>query len=245
MAGNDVSFDQIRDAPEYDLMHIYNDTNDTDSVEQSVLMGECSYYDPQHFSRQMSSRPRSSYFHLNCRGLSKNWDHSDDFMFDCIGISEAFQCEGDNRLKLSGYHAPIFKCRNNGNRGGVGLYVKEDRSFTVREDLSIFIPNVFESVFVDVVQENHKHITIGVIYRPNSYPLADIDIFSLNLFNIMDSINKENKHSIIMGDMNIDLLKYRIHNKTNDYLDAIFSNGFVPLYPRHTGLASIRRPRTR
>ena len=42
-----------------------------------------------------------SYFHINCRGLSSNWDAFDDpmchlnndkFAFDCIGISESYQC---------------------------------------------------------------------------------------------------------------------------------------------------------
>ena len=42
----------------------------------------------------------------------------------------------------------------------------------------------------------------------------------------MDIINTENKLSVIMGDMNIDLLQCQSHIKTNDYLDNLFSNGF-------------------
>ena len=33
----------------------------------------------------------------------------------------------------------------------------------------------------------------------------------------------------ILGDMNIDLLKYSKHKKTNDYLDNIFSLGYLPV----------------
>ena len=45
----------------------------------------------------------------------------------------------------------------------------------------------------------------------------------------MDIINCERKTSIIMGNFNIDLLKYGIHRKTNDCLDNVFSRGFVSL----------------
>ena len=31
-----------------------------------------------------------------------------------------------------------------------------------------------------------------------------------------------------MGDVNIDLLKYSFHEKTNVYVNNIFSNGFLP-----------------
>jgi hypothetical protein len=37
-----------------------------------------------------------------------------------------------------------------------------------------------------------------------------------------------------MGDFNIDLLKYNLHEKTKDYIDNIFSRGFVPLISKPT-----------
>ena len=46
-----------------------------------------------------------------------------------------------------------------------------------------------------------------------SAPRADMDIFSSTLFDIMDTVNKEHKHCVIMGDMNIDLLKFEAHLK--------------------------------
>jgi hypothetical protein len=41
----------------------------------------------------------------------------------------------------------------------------------------------------------------------------------------MDIINNENKTGIILGNCNIDLLKCKEHNKTNDYLDNISLSG--------------------
>lgn len=50
----------------------------------------------------------------------------------------------------------------------------------------------------------------------------------------MDLINAEKKQSTIMGDLNIDLLKYNLHDKTTAYVDNIFSRGFVPLISKPT-----------
>ena len=69
---------------------------------------------------------------------------------------------------------------------------------------------------------------IGVIYRPNTPPKADLDIFTDSLNELMDIINQEKKLAIIMGDINIDLLKYETYEKANIYIDSMFTNGFIP-----------------
>ena len=73
----------------------------------------------------------------------------------------------------------------------------------------------------------------GVLYIPNSEPLADIDIFSNNLEEIMDIIQNENKYGLIMGDMNIDLLTFEVHRRTDDYLNNLFAHGFLPVMSKH------------
>ena len=37
-----------------------------------------------------------------------------------------------------------------------------------------------------------------------------------------------------MGDMNIDLLKFESHTKTNEYIENIFSHGFIPMISKPT-----------
>ena len=51
---------------------------------------------------------------------------------------------------------------------------------------------------------------------------------------ILNIINQEHKTGVIMGDMNIDLLKFKSNDKTNSYLDTLFSNGFLPLITKPT-----------
>ena len=37
-----------------------------------------------------------------------------------------------------------------------------------------------------------------------------------------------------MGDLNIDLLKYNIHSKTNNFVDNVFSQGLLPMIHKPT-----------
>ncbi len=63
-----------------------------------------------------------------------------------------------------------------------------------------------------------------MIYRPNTLPRADLDLFISNLF----EISNENKTSYLMGDYNINLLNFGTHTKTNEFIDDVISQGFLP-----------------
>jgi hypothetical protein len=149
-------------------------------------------------------------------------------------VSEVFHVDRDPRIVLPGYHNIITRCRNEDGRGGVGLFIKDSINFKVREDLSVFIPHVYESLFVEVENESHKKIIAGVIYRPNTLPSADVDVFTSTLFDIMEIINTDGKSSLILGDVNICLLKYGTNDKTRDYVDGILSRGFLPVIHKPT-----------
>ena len=159
--------------------------------------------------------------------------------FDFIGISELYRCINDMRLSLPGYHKLITRCRQNGMRGGVGLSIKDTINYIIREDISVFIPHVFESIFIEIIHKDRKKSIIGIIYRPNTEPHADFSPqMASNLQEIMETANRESKSCIIMGDMNVDLLKFKTHVKTNEYLDNIFSNGFLPIISKPTRICS-------
>ena len=241
MVIDNITLDQVREEEQFNLRTIY-EVNDIESHEDhdspfQQCNIDCEYYEPEDLNRVLLDKPCStSYFHLNCRSLSSNWEcfhdllcdlHNEQFSFDFIGISEIFNCEKDSRLKLPGFHKLISRTRDDGNQGGVGLFIKKYINFKIREDLCVFIPHIFESIFVEIQTKTKKKNIVGVIYRPNSQPKADIDIFVSTLFELMNIINNENNICTLMGDFNIDLLKYNTHTKTNVYLDNIFLLGFL------------------
>ncbi len=253
MTGSDVALERIKSSDAYNLISLHESLEDNDGTSENdspfqFCNSECSYFEPDEFQKHVPNAKNSvSYFHLNCRGLSANWEafhnllcnlHSDSFSFDFIGISELYRCENDTRLSLPGYHKLIARCRDDGPRGGVGLFIKDNVNYKIRDDISVFIPHIFESVFIEVMSKSERNTIVGVIYRPNTEPRADIDIFSSNLEDIMDTMTNENLHGVILGDMNLDLLRFQTHVKTNNFLDGIFSHGFLPLITKPTRICS-------
>ena len=55
--------------------------------------------------------------------------------------------------------------------------------------------------------------------------------YSLNILkNLLSKIenNRSIKHSIIIGDFNIDFIKLDLNDNTNEYLNVVLKNGFIP-----------------
>ena len=139
-----------------------------------------------------------------------------------------------------GYHQLQHKSRseNDDGHGGIGIFINERHSYTQRGDLTVFIPHIFESIFVEVINTNSKNTIIGVIYRPNTLPYADLDIFVDALTEIINVISNENKTIYLMGDFNIDLLKFGTHKKNNDFIDSIVTQGLLPHISRPTRIGN-------
>ena len=245
MEEHKIYLDQLRNNNTFDLLSLYNSYLESENESHSdnspfeSLNNECKYYLPDEMKEfEVVHDKSTSYFHLNRQGLLSHWDnflnllnniHS-SFTFDFIGISELFEIFEEKQVRLPGYHPLKFRTRddNDDNKRGVGLYIKDNIQFEVRKDLSVFIPHVIETIFIEVEIPNKKNNIIGVIYRPNTQPRASLDIFGTTLNDLLDIIDREHKSAIIMGDLNINLLNFRDHGKTNDHLDSVFAQGFIP-----------------
>ena len=58
--------------------------------------------------------------------------------------------------------------------GEWGIFIKESLNYIIREDISVFIPHVFESAFIEIQSQKNRNTVLNIIYRPNSEPRADI-----------------------------------------------------------------------
>ena len=57
----------------------------------------------------------------------------------------------------------------------------------------------------------------------------DVLDFKNNCLNqILEILSKEHKQVFLYGDFNINLLNYNDHQPTNDFLDSLASNSFIP-----------------
>ena len=92
-------------------------------------------------------------------------------------------------------------------------YIKDDLTYFRRDDVSIFIPHVLESIFFEIRRNLNKPVIVGVIYRPNTQPRASFDLFTNHILEIQGKISNESKLAYLMGDYNINLLNFGTHKK--------------------------------
>jgi len=148
----------------------------------------------------------------------------------------------DCNFELPGYQPLVFKSRSNNVQGGsVGFYVKVGISFNLLHNFSLFHDRIFESIFIGVEISDNKILTIGSCYRPNIHPTLTgseqfnsfLDIFS----NLCSSLPN---NSYIFGDFNINLLSHSNNRQVSEYLDTLFSYGFLQniTYPTRVSNAS-------
>ena len=62
--------------------------------------------------------------------------------------------------------------------------------------------------------------------------------FNKNLNPLLDKLSKENKRVFLLGDFNINLLNYNDHQPTDEFLDSLASNSFLPCFLQPTRLTS-------
>ena len=243
---NQIALDQLQTSDKYNLYKQYNETSNENDIPLRVL--DCNYHTPQEFNcltKTWSTQKTNLYLALNVQSLNAHWESLKEFLYTtthntitptCIGLTEIFTTPSNIHFPLEGYHDIETNTRRDpdGTRGGVGLYIHKDTQYKPRDDLSVFIPHVFESLFIEITHKHKKNTLVGIIYRPNTLPKADINIFMQTLQDITDIINNENKHAILMGDFNIDLLKYRENTRTHDFLNNVIAEGFLPYVTKPT-----------
>ena len=58
----------------------------------------------------------------------------------------------------------------------------------------------------------------------------DLSDFNCNYLNkLLENITKKQKSVFLLRDFNVTLLNYNEHNQTNEFLDSLASNSFLPL----------------
>ena len=251
-----ITIDQTQTKDSFNLVTLFNEANqcENENGNDSPFTSQknlCNYYTPNEFSQLPHyNNTLISLFCINCRSINAHWDHLQElllnmnktnFLFDLIGLTEVFHIRDDISYNLTGYHSLQYSTRSDADdgRGGIALYIKDDLTYSKRGDLSIFIPHVFESIFFEIKRNLNKPVIVGVIYRPNTQPRANFDLFTNHILEIQGKISNEGKLGYLMGDYNINLLNFGTHQKTNEFLDDVISQGFVPHITKPTRITPV------
>ena len=196
------------------------------------------YYLEDDFLKYVShlsetSKQCISSIHLNIRSMNANiasfqaYLSNIKFEFNFIGLSETWLKEDHDIHSIPGY-ASVNNIRKTRQGGGVSLLIQDNIPYKVRTDLT-FMQDDIETVFVEATSA--KKVLVGVVYRP---PGRSIDDFNEHMKNIFELISNSHLPCYLMGDININLLNHALHKHTGDYLDLVYSNGFIPLINRPT-----------
>jgi Reverse transcriptase (RNA-dependent DNA polymerase) len=136
---------------------------------------------------------------------------------------------------LPGYHPLIFKLRhNNVQGGGVGIYLKNCFNYSLLPEFSLFVDRVLETIFIEVYTSNNTKLTIGSLYRPGStHPILSVSEQFSQFFDLLSNLCSElltnNRTVYLLGDLNIDVLKYGVDVNATEYVDLLFSFGLLQL----------------
>ena len=66
------------------------------------------------------------------------------------------------------------------------------------------------------------NIIVGTIYK---HPPMDLTGFNSNyLKNLLEKVSKKQNSVFLLGDFNINLLNYNVHNLINEFLNSLASN---------------------
>ena len=229
----------------YDL--IYSDDDDTDlgmlainemfghlnfeEISNYISLQEYTKLFPIHDNKLLSI------FHFNIRSLETNFDHLEAVLAnlkqtpDIIALTETWL--NDNNAEeyiLEGYNS-FHIVREPLKHGGVSLYIRDYLNCEKVEEFS-YLNQIIEICTVKLMI-NEKCYTIAAIYRPsNKY--EKIKEFRKELTPILKNPIFKKSNSIIIGDLNIDLLIHGEHQQTNEYLNMLQTFNYTPIITRAT-----------
>ena len=156
------------------FLNIPND--DFDESISSMLNSK--YYNVNDFQK-LDFQNKLNIFHSNVNGLESKFDSLQDFLagtsdgLDIVAITETSE-QNDNffitNVSLDGYSP--FYTPTNSSKGGTAIYVKSSYDPFERHDLKIQ-NDTFESVWIEISNNNSKNILCGCIYRHPSYDMSD------------------------------------------------------------------------
>lgn len=145
-----------------------------------------------------------------------------NFTPDLIVLTECWLVEDMIPIQLDGYKFNCSKKYLNQN-DGIIIYSKIQLNITIQE------PDFLDASCLMVNIENI--ITLISIYRSPS--MYNIDNFLTSLDSVIS--NTKSTHTIILGDINIDIKPFNKDSRSDSYLNLITMHGFYPThtYPTH------------
>ncbi len=117
---------------------------------------------------------------------------------------------------MPGYHnPPQRKDRTYAAHGSVITYISDRYDYDRRYDLEV---STIETIWIEIKPSKSANILVCTVYRPEEERMPE---WNIKFRQEMESTYIENKEIILMGDFNIDLLRYdEVPIKWKDFIDG-------------------------
>ena len=238
----DLGLDQIEDDENLNFKTKYDEDNEI----YTDIIHSCEYYEmPDVKNKFIQHKECFSTYSHNIRSINGHWEDVLDIInsakplkFAVLAFQEIWSVS--KNYEISGYGKFEFNTRDKNGPpnpncgGGVGLFIDEKyKDYEILKEESVFLPHVYESIWVKIKLKNGRHKIIGNVYRPNTAPLASLPQ-AIEIHNqIIDQLQTNKLHSKceiqIIGDFNVNLLNFETHGQTNDFITSLISKSFKPL----------------
>ena len=148
--------------------------------------------------QKMKIEPNSlSLLHINSCSLNKNLEDLEYLLratnktFDIIAISESRILKDTNLSKNTNiYNNSVEFTPTESHAGGALLYINNELSYTLRQDLCIYKSSELETIFIEIINPKKTNIIIGFIYR---HPTMNLNEFNDNYLNVLLQKNFKRK----------------------------------------------------
>ena len=229
----------------YDSLFLDDDETDIGMLAINEMYGHLNfdtmsnYISLEQYNKKFSTHNNTmlSALHINIRSLESNFTHLEAFLAslhhppDILALTETWINDlNKGSFKLDGYCANHV-VREPNKHGGVSLYIRSILAPEAIEEFS-YLNSLIEICTVSFKLNNVEY-TVSAIYRPGNKN-EKIEEFSKELSPILKSPRVKKCNSLIMGDLNIDLLQHSEHRQTNEYLNLLQTFNYVPIITRAT-----------
>ena len=150
---------------------------------------------------------------------------------DILALTETWLDDNNKmNLKIDGYYA-YHVVREPKKHGGVSLFIRE-HLVTENVEQFTYLNSLIEICTISF-KVNDADYTVAAIYRPsNKY--ENIKEFRKELSPILKSKIFKKSNTIILGDLNIDLLMHGDDKETNEFLNLMQIFNYTPMITRAT-----------
>ena len=197
----------------------------------------CDYLDSENLDYLSPHVSDLRIMHINIRGLISKQTELDTVicngygpakLIDIVLLNETWlQKETIKKVSIPGYTLHS-KERIGRKGGGIGILVSNSLKCRPRPDLYIESEKL-EHLVVEIKTQTTS-LLFAPAYRP---PNVDAKLFINDYSKLINCLSKDNLKSggLIIGlDHNMDLLKYRSHKLTQDFLDMNYDKKHLPYH---------------